>query len=248
MRKYLMLSSALAALIAISVAGIAFAGTKSVTVTAGNLKVTFSGGFTPTKLPKNKLAPISLTAAGKITTTDGTHPAALKEFILETDKNGTINVKGVPVCKASKIQATNTAKAKSACGKALIGSGTTTAQVQFPESNPVDVHSQLLVFNGGFHGGTTTLYIHAYFGSPVPGAIVTTVKIKNVHNGRYGEKSVATIPKIAGGSGSVTAFNLKITRKGVLMAKCPDGRLQAHGTAVFSDGTRASGGVTLPCS
>ena len=72
----------------------------------------------------------------------------------------------------------------------------------------------MLVINGGFSGGTTTLYIHAYFSAPVTGAIVTTLKIKKVHNGRYGLKTVATIPKIAGGSGSVKTFDLKINKKG----------------------------------
>ena len=99
----------------------------------------------------------------------------------------------------------------------------------------------MLVFNGGFSGGTTTLYIHAYFSAPVTGAIVTTVKIKKVHNGRYGLKSVATIPKIAGGSGSVKSFNLKINKKGVLHGEMP--RRQAPGEGdrqVFSDGTKAS--------
>ena len=71
---------------------------------------------------------------------------------------------------------------------------------------------------------------------------MTTVKIKKVHNGRYGLKSVATIPKIAGGSGSVKSFSLTINKKGVLTAKCPDGKLQANATAIFSDGTKASRG------
>jgi hypothetical protein len=248
MRKYLMLTTALAALIAVSVVGIASAGNKPVKVRAGNLELTFNGGFSPSKLPKKKLAPITLNASGKIATVDGTHPPALKEFILETDKNGTINVKGLPVCKAGKIQATDTQAAERACKKAIIGKGTTTAEVQFPESNPINVNSKLLVFNGGFKGGTTTLFIHAYFSSPVSGAIVTTVKIKKEHHGRYGTKSVASIPKIAGGSGSVTSFSLTINKKGVLLAKCPDGKLQAHGTAVFSDGTKAEAGIIRTCT
>lgn len=248
MRKFMMLTTAIAALIAISVVGIASAGNKPVTVRAGNLNLTFNGGFKPSALPKNKLAPIKLNASGKIATVDGSHPPALKEFILETDKNGTINTKGVPKCSAGKIQATDTTAAKKACGKALIGTGTTTAEVQFAESQPVQVNSQLLVFNGGTSGGKTTLYIHAYFSSPVSGAIVTTVKIKKIHKGPYGIESIATIPKIAGGAGSVTSFNLNITKKGVLLAKCPNGKLLARGEAKFDDGTTAKAGITRPCT
>jgi hypothetical protein len=248
MRKYLMLTMALGALIAVSLVGIATAaGEKPVTAEAGNIKFTFNGGFSPSTLPKKKLAPITLKASGKIETKDGTHPPALKEVIVETDKNGTINTKGIPVCKSGKIQATDTKAAEKACGKSIIGTGQTTVEVQFPESNPINVNSKLLVLNGGTSGGKTTLYIHAYFSAPVTGAIVTTVKIKKIHNGRYGLKSVATIPKIAGGSGSVKSFNLKINKKGVLAAKCPDGKLQAHATSVFADGTKASASIIRTC-
>jgi hypothetical protein len=81
----------------------------------------------------------------------------------------------------------------------------------------------------------------------VTGAIVTTVKIKKVHNGRYGLQSVASIPKIANGAGSVKSFNLAITKKGVLMAKCPDGKLQAKATGIFADGTKATGSIVRTC-
>ena len=245
MRKYLMLTMAIAALIAVSVAGIATGANKPVTVEAGNLVFTFNGGFSPSKLPKKKLAPITLTAEGKIATKDGTHPPALKETIVETDKNGAINVKGPAKCKSGQLQSRDTSAARKACPKAIIGTGKTTVEVQFPEQKPIDVNSELLVFNGGFSGGTTTLYIHAYFSAPVTGAIVTTLKIKKVHNGRYGLKTVATIPKIAGGSGSVKTFNLTINKKGVLTAKCPDGKLQAKATAKFADGTQAGPATIL---
>lgn len=248
MRKFLILTMAIGALIAVSVAGIATGANKPVTVTAGNLEFTFNGGFSPSKLPKKKLAPITLTAEGKIQTKDGSHPPALKEVVLETDKNGAINVKGIPVCKSGALQSRDTTAAKKACPKSIIGTGHTTVEVQFPEQKPIDVDSQLIVFNGGTSGGKTTLYIHAYFSAPVTGAIVTTVKIQKHKKGRYGLKSVASIPKIAGGSGSVKDFNLKINKKGVLTAKCPDGKLQAHATSVFSDGTRAEATIIRTCT
>lgn len=248
MRKYLMLTMALGALIAISVAGIATAGgAQPVTVKAGNLEVTYNGQFTPSTLPKKTMAPISLQASGSIKTLDGTHPPALKEVILETDKNGAINTKGIPVCTSGKLQARDTKAAEKVCGKSIIGTGNTTVEVQFPEQRPVLVNSKLLVINGGTSGGKTTLFIHAYFSAPVTGAIVTTVKIQKVHNGRYGLKSVASIPKIANGAGSVKSFNLTVNKKGVLTAKCPDGKLQAKATGVFADGTKATGSIVRTC-
>jgi hypothetical protein len=250
MRKYLMLTMALVGLIAISVAGIASAaGEKPVTAEAGNIKFTFNGGFSPTKLPKKKMAPIVLSASGQIATKDGTHPPALKTVEVETDKNGSINTKGVPVCKSGQLQSRDTKAAEKVCKSAIIGTGTTNVEIQFPEQNPIPVNSKLLVFNGGTSGGKTTLFIHAYITVPTPAAIVTTVKIKKIHKGRYGLLSVASIPKIAGGSGSVKSFSLKVgNKKKVLAAKCPDGKLQAHATSIFADGTKVSAGIVRTCT
>jgi hypothetical protein len=247
MRKHLLITMALGALIAVSVAGIATAE-KPVKVRAGNLELTFNGGFTPKVLSKTKPTPISLNVSGEIKTVDGTHPPALKEFVLETDKNGAVNVKGLPVCKSSQLQSQDTKHAEAICKSAIIGSGTTNIQIEFPEQAPIPVSSKLLVFNGGFKGGVTTLFIHAYITVPTPAAVVTTVKISKIHNGRYGTKSVASIPKIAGGSGSVTSFSLKVSKRGVLTLKCPDGKIYAHGNAVFSDNTRAQAEVIRTCT
>jgi hypothetical protein len=60
---------------------------------------------------------------------------------------------------------------------------------------------------------------------------------------------------IAGGSGSVTNFSLKIgktfTYKGkkqsYLEAKCSNGHFLAQATAVFSDGTKLTGDVVRTC-
>jgi hypothetical protein len=255
MRKYLMVTMALGALIAVSVAGIATAE-KPVKTQVGNLIFEANGGFSPKALPKKTMAPIALTAEGKISTADGTHPPALKEVLVETDKNGAINVKGYPKCTSGKLQSQDTKHAEDICRSAIIGKGKTGVEIAFPESKVVPVTSDLLVFNGGFSGGTTTLYIHAYITVPVPAAIVTTVKIKKINKGRYGTLSVASVPKIAGGSGSVTSFALTIDKKftykgkkvSVLTAKCPDGKLQANATAIFADGTKASAEFVRTCT
>ncbi|HEX2264992.1 MAG TPA: hypothetical protein VHH14_01790 [Solirubrobacterales bacterium] len=215
----------------------------------GEIETEFDGGFSPKALPKKGSAPITFFIWGKIRHVEGKHPPALREFQLEGDKNVVIDVKGLPTCTSGKLQAKTTAAARKACGPAIVGGGTTEAEVQFPDQPPIDVESELLAFNGGVKGGTTTLFIHAFLSAPVTAAIVTTVKVKKVRKGRYGTESIAKIPKIAGGSGSVTYFKLKFDRaKGILRASCPDGHLNARGTAVFADGTKASAAVVRPCT
>jgi hypothetical protein len=249
MRKSVSLVGVVIAVLALAVAGIAVAAKwEPVKVRAGNLELTFNGGLTPEAVSKTKLTPVTLNVSGKIRTVDGKHPAALKEFVLEADKNTAVDVTGLPVCTAAKLQSQDTKHAEAICKPAIIGTGVGIAEIEFPEQPPIPAKSKIIAFNGGKSGATTTFYIHAYLTVPTPAAVVSTVKITKASNGRFGTKSVTTIPKIAGGSGSVTDFNLTINKKGVILAKCPDGKIQAHGTAVFSDGTRASAEVIRACT
>lgn len=259
-RRGLLAVAAIALLAAVAVAGIASAGEGPVRVKVGELEFTADGGFKPKVLSKTKLTPISFEASGTIKSLSPDpakkHPPALKEVLVEADKNTAVTTTGYPTCKSGEIQSTTTEAALAACEPALIGTGTTKVGIAFPDSKEVLVNSKLLVLNGGEKGGVVTYYIHAYITVPVPAAIVTTVKIKKIHHGRYGLLAVATIPKIAGGSGSVLSFSLKIDKKftykgkkvSVISAKCPDGKLQAHATAVFADGTNASAEIIRSCT
>lgn len=232
--------------VALTVVGIAVAAPWE-KVIAGNLEVQYNGGFSPKVLSRTKPTPITFNVAAKLRTLNGEHPPAVREFVVEGDKRGSIDVKGIPTCTSGQLQSRTSKAAREACGPALIGSGKTDVEVKFPEQAPIDAHSELLAFNGGAKGGVTTFFIHAYLTAPVVAAVVTTVKIKKVHNGRYGLESIATIPKIAGGSGSPTFFTLTL-KKGIVKATCTDGHLNARGTAVFSDGTKVNGSVIRPCT
>ena len=119
------------------------------------------------------------------------------------------------------------------CGEAVVGEGEITIEIAFNEF-PISVRSDLLVLNGGAGSGMTRLFAYAYLTIPVPASVVTTVKIRKIQAGRYGTLWTATIPKIAGGSGSIKSFSLRLDKKftykgekvSVLTAKCPDGKLR----------------------
>jgi hypothetical protein len=254
MRKYVALVMAVSALLAVAAVGIAGAagGETPVTVKVGNLEVTANGGFSPTAISKTKQTPIELKASGEVKEADSSHPPAVRELIIEGDKNAEIHVKGIPTCTSGKLQATDTAAAEKACKSAIIGVGTTTAQVAFAEQKPINVEAKLLLFNGGEKGGKITWYAHAYFSNPISGAIVTTVTITKHKNGRFGTLAVAKVPQITGGSGSIISFNLKIKKSvaGVnpISAKCTDGKLKVHVQAKFEDGTKAETEIIRACT
>lgn len=235
MRRNMLVALALSAMLAVGVAAIASAA--STTVRAGNLVLRFGGNVSPQKLPKKRFAPVALHASGKIKTSDGTHPSAFREALVDIDKNGRVNARGVPACRGSQLEARNTRAAKRVCGKALVGTGKANVQISFAEQQPIRVPSPLLIFNGGTKRGKTTMYIHSFITVPVPAAIVTTLTIKKVKKGRYGNRVIAKIPQIAGGSGSALDFRFTIEKKffrfkrnkhPYLEARCPDGRFQTR--------------------
>jgi hypothetical protein len=259
MRRYLFLLLGVGALIAVTAVGIAGAagGEGPVTVKVGNLELTSDINFSPKAVSKTKQTPLLITSAGSVKEADGSHPPAAREIFIEADKEGEIHTKGIPICKSGQLQATDTEAALKACKPALIGEGTATAQVAFPEQRPISISSKLLLFNGGEKGGKTTWFAHIYLTDPVSAAIVTTVTITKIHKGRFGTLAVAKIPQIAGGAGSGTAFTLKIfkTVKGIdgkplnpISAVCADGKAKFHIAAKFEDGTKAEAEIVRACT
>ncbi len=220
-----------------------------------NLDLFFNGGVKPMRISRTRPTPIAFDVSTQIKTVDGTKPPALTEFVLETDRAGLVSVTGLPVCPPARLQSKRVKEAEAACREAIVGRGETSAEVSFPEGRRIPLRSRMLVFNGGERGGVTTLYIQGYFGSPVAAAFVVPVKISRLPRGPYGLRSVAQVPKIAGGAGSVTSFSIEIDRKyshrgrprSVVTATC-DGVLGARGVAVFADGMRVEGNVFRPCT
>jgi hypothetical protein len=221
---------------------------------AGNICVTDDGGISPSKLPKRGKAPVTARLNGEIETRDGTHPPALSSIGLEIDKTIGVDAVGLPTCRTGQIQSRSSAAAKSACRGAIVGSGTAEVEVAFPEQAPFSSTGPVVLFNAGVKGRTTSVLLHAYVDVPAPTAIVTKARVTRIDNGRFGLRIEVKVPKIAGGSGSVTGFDLEVGRrytykgrkKSFLLAGCPTGTWVTKGNALFSDGTRL--GITHPFS
>jgi hypothetical protein len=222
---------------------------------AGNLVVDGEGGFTPTALPKRVKAPITVFGSGKISTVDGTLPPVLRTLQFEFDKNGGVDTVGLPKCSAGRLQATTVPQARKLCPGAIVGTGFGHAVAKFPEQAPIPVDSPITLFNGPTRGGDPTFYAHAYTTVPAPTTIVIPVRIESIHNGRYGYRVGAEIPKLAGGAGIPISGRIRVGRtwtyKGkkhsYVIARCPDGRLQGTAAFAFKDGTQLRGSFVSPC-
>jgi hypothetical protein len=236
--------------------GAAPAGAAREVVHLGDLFLADDGGITPSALPRHGSAPIDAHLEAEIGTADGAHPPALQHIDLDIDRTIAIDAGGLPTCRLGQIEATSSSAARRACGDAIIGSGSATVEVAFPEQAPFSSTGPVLLFNGGVRGKTTKVLLHAYVDVPAPTAIVVPAQVIRIKKGQFGLEIVATIPRIAGGAGSVTRFSLKVgrrftvagERRSLLSAGCPSGRYRTAGEAEFADGTVLSVDHVFPCT
>lgn len=227
-----------------------------ITVKSGNIEVEFDGGFSPKALAKKGPGtPITLTLEGKLKTTDGSHISAAKTISLDFDKAGAIDAKGLPTCTTGKLESTITSQAKKVCGDALVGTGQVTADIAFPEQPPFGASGPLLIFNGPPKGGSPSLILHVYAKVPAATTFVVPVSIKKT-GGKYGTNAFIKVPTITSGSGSVTGFKAKISKKfsvkgekqSLLVANCPTGSLFVQGEIAFASGSKLEGTFSKPCT
>jgi hypothetical protein len=251
MRKTLLRTLVLAAVVAVMGA----AAAQAITLRIGNIIITGDGGFTPTTLPKHENAPIKLYGHAKFDTADGSRPSPLRRLVLEYDKHGAVETRGLQKCTQAKLVATTTASARRNCRDAIVGKGFGTALVELPEQQGIKASSALTLFNGPERHGNPTVLGHAHLDYPAPTTYVILIEIEEISNGRYGFRTVADFPKIANDYGSPLYGRLTIGRewkyKGKTLsyanAHCADGRLQANAQFSFKDGSFVQGTVFKPC-
>jgi len=256
MKKLIRGAIAGVALVALAAASVALGAGPATVVRAGNMVLRLNGGVTPEALPKHRFAPLKVHASGALRTVDGTHPPALEEANLLTDRDVVVSVDGLPTCRIDQLRAVETKRAEASCGDAILGRGSATVEVAFPEQKPFDATGPLILFNGGERGGAVTLFAYTYVSVPAPTAVVATARLTRVNKGPYGLHSVIDVPKIAGGAGSVVQANIEMgrfytrggKRRSVFSGRCSNGRLLARGTFVYRDGTSLSGGLLRDCA
>jgi hypothetical protein len=219
----------------------------------GSTVFNFDARITPKALPKATPGSAALRVSGRVSTTDGSAPAALTKILVRTDRDVALETAGLPVCKLARILSKNSRDAAKACRRSLLGRGTMTTVVAFPGAAPISLRGRLLIFNGAAAHRPPLLLAHMYAQSPTPTAIVTPVRIRRV--GRNGLSAIATVPRIAGGAGFVTSFDAKLgrrysfkgERKSVISASCSRHRILFGVRAFFANGGSSSGTLVHGC-
>lgn len=243
--------AAFAVLLAVGLCASAYA----ITAEVGPVWVSATATLKPRELPAHGNRPVFLSSVTRVGTHDGSTPPTLETLIFELDRNGTIDTKGLPVCKPSKLEGATVSQARKRCAGALVGKGTGKAMVTMPGRAPFQITSPLSLFNGPPSGGKPTLLAYGYETVPAPQALVVPITIERVAHGRYGFRAEVQLPEIAGGFGAATLAEAKIgaVRKrggrevGYISAHCAGGRLQVAGKAIFTNGDFFPVTLTSPC-
>jgi hypothetical protein len=242
------------ALAVLAVGAVIAGGAGAAEVRVGTLVLRADGGFTPRVLPKRRYAPIEFEGHGDVKTTDGSMPPAAQRAILEFDRDGKLDTKGLATCPPGRIQNATPKQARRRCRAAIVGTGHVRAAITLPGRRRVDVRAPLSLFNGPRQGGKPTVVGHTRSTYPKVETYVVVVPIEK-RRGLYGYRADITIPEIAGGFGSLTHVDAKIGRRfrsggakrSYVSARCSDYILQTRGFFSFADGTVISGVVYKTC-
>ncbi len=248
--------------ISIAVLGLLGAGlAQGELVKSGNLLISFQGNFSPRSLPRDRPAPVTVAVEGAISTTDGSHPPAVRRIEIGLNRNGRLSTDGLPACSGRRLQSTSAEAALERCGPSLVGRGHFAADVQFPSLTPVPAAGPILAFYGK-QGGKPALLLHLSGTAPVRVTFVLPLTISRRQKGKFATVLSATIPTLAGGLGSVTKIDLKVgrtysyqgRRHSFLSASCraPSGFPGAifplvRGRFFFADGRRLDTTLTRNC-
>ena len=206
-----------------------------------NLHTTFSATPAPVPVPSEGRIPVSLRLADSVWTDDSTHPPATTEVRFEFDKSYRLDLSEVKRCPWAPLQS-YPAFDWSTCASAVVATGRIKWEVALPETEAVRVGGQAIAYRGS----ANRLLIRTEVPAPVRGEVVIPAKLSRGAEGVYDLEATATIPQVAGGSGSLTYLGLRF-RKGLFSVACPKRRLQSLAIDTFADGTRLGGSIVTTC-
>jgi hypothetical protein len=208
-RKSIRRATALLALGCLAVAG-GVSPSAAELAKKGDITVAFHGDLAPQRLPRSGTAPVSVQIGGKIKGSDPSNPPVLERIVIEINRHGVLQSKGLPTCPLAKISSGSSAEARKACGEALIGHGNVTSRVSLPGQGAFASNGPLLAFNGKSKG-RPAIFAQVATGAPLPLTYVIVFSIQKA-SGTFGTRLRATLPPIASEYGYISAFDMSLAR------------------------------------
>jgi hypothetical protein len=246
----------LAALLLACAVGAAVAGADALVETR-EVRIKVDAAFQPRALPVNSFAPVHFGGYLDVSKPGGGRPPVLQQIVLDFDRDGRLDVAGLPTCEPRSVLDAGVAEARRICKGAIVGTGRIEALVALPVSGAlVPTASPLTLFNGPRLDGHPTVVVHARTTVPATQTYAFTVPIEK-HRGEFRYRATVDIPPLAGGLGAVTKISVRIGReytykgkkRSYVAARCRDHILRSHGAFTFADGLTIEGvGLEKYCS
>jgi hypothetical protein len=224
----------------------------------GSLIVSLGGELSPLKLPRERLAPVTVRLDGSLRTVDGSTLPRVTRIELGLPRQGVLSTRGLPTCAQRRIRFRDSADAFAACRAALVGHGRVAVTVQLPHQEPFGVHVRLLAFNARI-GERRAVLLHAYASKP-PFSVVLPLLVRH-RSGRFGMALVADLPAL-GEWARVARFEMTLSRRythqgrlrSYLSASCPIPKRFTAGFFSFArvaytlaDGRQVSTAIARSC-
>ncbi|HTR75705.1 MAG TPA: hypothetical protein VMH33_10690 [Solirubrobacterales bacterium] len=235
----------IAILLACAVA--AAAAGASALIETREIRLELNASFHPLSLPAHSFAPVQFEGSVKVAKPGGGKPPALQQVVLDFDRDGRLDVAGLPTCTPESIATVGVAEARTICKGAIVGTGQVEALVSLP-SGLVPTSSPLTLFNGPRSEGKPTVVVHARITVPTAKTYVFTVPIEK-RRGEFRYRATATIPPLAEGLAAITELKIKVgrrytaggVRRSYVAARCSDHILRSHAIFTFTNGLLIEG-------
>jgi hypothetical protein len=242
------------ALLILGTLGAALAtGAGGALVAVNSLILRADGGFQPRELPRRSYAPIRFQGYFDITAKAGGKPEVLQKAVIDFDRDGRLDIAGLPTCPPERIAAASSAEARRVCGGAVVGTGRIEAVVASGDA-VFPVGAPLTIFNGPPVAGHPTAILHARTSYPRDETYMIVAPIER-QPGLFRYRATLTPPPIADGLGAISRVEVDVGRRfgakrgrSYVAARCSDGVLDTRGYFAFADGTVIEGSVEKACS
>ena len=178
----------------------------------GNLRLAVDAHLAPHTLPRRGTAPVSVSVSGRVSTTDGSMPPQLRRMVIEINKHGSIDGRGLPICRFAEIQPATNNRALRACRGSLVGTGKFVGTINLPGHGAYPMLGRLLVFNGRFHGKPTLLG-HIFSAHPFATSFVIPFQVIDRAHGQFGTALVANVARALGNKRNLTSIELTLSRR-----------------------------------
>ena len=237
MRRILPFS--LAIFLCAALAGAAFGAAM---IETREIRLKLNADYQPLYLPKKGFAPVRFEGYLDVGRPGGGAPPALTQVVMDFDRDGRLDVAGLPTCAPEQIAEASVEEARAICKGAIVGTGKLEALVSLP-GGPVPTGSALTLFNGPRQEGHPTVVVHARIDVPASQTYAFVVPIEK-RPGEFRYRATVNLPELAGGLGAITHINVKIGRRytaggikrSYVAARCSDHILRSHGIFTFANG------------